>query len=169
MIAFIDAFRDRFGVEPICRVLSEHGCKIAPNTYWVAKKRPPSPRARRYEELAVEIRRVYDENLFVYGADKIWAQLNRENIRVARCTVERLMRALGLSGARRGKAFTITTRPDDRLDRPTDLVSCQFRAPAPNRLWVADLERHEAFLNLAVVKGHRHQLVAAGWLKLRAA
>ena len=115
IVAFIDEHRDQFGVEPICRVLTEHGCKIAPNTYWVARKRPPSARAVRDAELVVEIRRVYEENLFVYGADKIWAQLNRENIRVARCTVERLMRAEGLSGARRGKAFTITTRSDDRL------------------------------------------------------
>ena len=139
MIAFIDAHRDRFGVEPICRVLREHGCGIAPNTYWVAKQRPPSTRALRDEELVVEIHRVYEENLFVYGADKIWTQLNREKIRVARCTVERLMRAEGLSGARRGKAFTITTHTDDRLARPADLVERTFRAPAPNRLWVADL------------------------------
>jgi len=89
VIAFIDAHRHRFGVEPICRVLIEHGCKIAPNTYWVAKKRPPSKRVVRDAELVVEIRRVYAENLFVYGADKIWTQLNREGIRVARCTVER--------------------------------------------------------------------------------
>jgi putative transposase len=120
-------------------VLREHGCGIAPNTYWVAKKRAPSARAVRDEELKVEIRRVFEENLFVYGADKIWAQLNREDIRVARCTVERLMRDLGLSGARRGKAFKITTRSDDRLERPSDLVDRDFRAPAPNRLWVADL------------------------------
>ena len=93
----------------------------------------------RDAELVVEIRRVHAENLFVYGADKVWAQLNRENIRVARCTVERLMRAEGLTGARRGKAFTLTTTSDDRLDRPADLVARQFRAPAPNRLWVADL------------------------------
>ena len=79
-------------------MLSEHGCKIAPNTYWVAKKRPPSARALRDAELVVEMRRVYDENLFVYGADKVWDQLNREGIRVARCTVERLMRAEGLPG-----------------------------------------------------------------------
>jgi len=138
-VAFIDAHRARFGVEPICRVLSEHGCKIAPNTYWVAKKRSPSKRSVRDAELVVEIRRVHAENLFVYGADKVWAQLNRENIRVARCTVERLMRAEGLTGARRGKAFTITTTSDDRLERPTDLVERAFRAPAPNRLWVADL------------------------------
>ena len=135
MIAFIDAYRDRFGVEPICDVLREHGCGIAPNTYWVAKKRPPSARARRDVELVVEVRRVFEENLFVYGADKIWAQLNREGIRVARCTVERLMRAEGLSGARRGKAFKVTTRPDERLARPADLVERDFRAPAPHRLW----------------------------------
>ncbi len=110
MIAFIDVYRGRFGVEPICNVLREHGCGIAPNTYWVAKKRPPSARALRDAELVVEVRRVYEENLFVYGADKIWAQLNREGIRVARCTVERLMRVEGLSGARRGKAFKVTTR-----------------------------------------------------------
>lgn len=120
-------------------MLTEHGCGIAPNTYWVARRRPPSRRAQRDAELVVEIQRVYDENLFVYGADKIWAQLNRENVRVARCTVERLMRSMGLSGARRGKAFTVTTVGDDRLDRPADLVNRQFRAPAPNRLWVADL------------------------------
>ena len=138
-MAFIDEHRERFGVEPICRVLSEHGCKIAPNTYWVFKKRARSSRSIRDEQLAVEIVRVYEENLFVYGADKIWAQLNREGIRVARCTVERLMRVQGLSGARRGKAFTTTTRSDDHQQRPADLVARQFRAPAPNRLWVADL------------------------------
>jgi transposase InsO family protein len=105
----------------------------------VARKRGPSARAQRDTGLVVEIRRVYAENLFVYGADKVWAQLNRENIPVARCTVERLMRAEGLSGARRGKAFQVTTRTDDRLERPADLVERRFRAPAPNRLWVADL------------------------------
>jgi len=72
------------------------------------------------------VHRVFGENLFVYGADKIWTQLNREEIRVARCTVERLMRAEGLSGARRGRAFTITTHTDDRLHRPHDLVAASF-------------------------------------------
>jgi putative transposase len=138
-VAFIDAHRGRFGVEPICRVLREHGCGIAPNTYWMAKKRPASRRAQRDEELKAEISRVFAENLFVYGADKIWAQLNREGTRVARCTVERLMRELRLTGARRGKAFKVTTIGDDRLDRPADLVDRDFRAPGPNRLWVADL------------------------------
>ena len=138
-MAFIDAHRGRFGVEPVCRVLSEHGCKIAPNTYWVAKKRPPSARAVRDEALRIEICRVHKDNLEVYGADKVWAALNREGTRVARCTVERLMRDLGLSGAKRGKAYKVTTRSDERQHRPSDLVGRDFRAIAPNRLWVADL------------------------------
>jgi transposase InsO family protein len=120
-------------------VLSEHGCKIAPNTYYAHKKRAPSARAVRDEYLKGQIVRVHGDNLAVYGADKIWAALNREGIRVARCTVERLMRDLGLSGARRGKAFKVTTRHDDRQHRPDDLVNRNFVAPAPNRLWVADL------------------------------
>jgi putative transposase len=120
-------------------VLSEHGCKIAPNTYWTFKKRPPSARAVRDDYLKEQIVRVRAENLEVYGADKVWAALNREGTRVARCTVERLMRQLGLSGARRGKAFKVTTRHDDRQRRPSDLVERDFKAPGPNRLWVADL------------------------------
>jgi putative transposase len=138
-VTFIDAHRARFGVEPICRVLTEHGAKIAPNTYYVAKQRPPSNRSVRDEELKIEIARVHEENLSVYGADKVWAQLNREGTRVARCTVERLMGDLGLSGAKRGKAFKVTTRSDERQHRPDDLVDRDFTAEAPNRLWVADL------------------------------
>ena len=139
-MAFIDEHRGRFGVEPICRVLSEHGCKIAPNTYYVFKKRPPSARAVRDEYLKGEITRVCEASIGgVYGADKVWSQLNREGMHVARCTVERLMRNLGLSGVKRGKAFKVTTRHDDRQRRPDDLVDRQFKAPAPNRLWVADL------------------------------
>jgi putative transposase len=139
-VTFIDAHRGRFGVEPICRVLSEHDCKIAPNTYWVAKKRSPSARAVRDVLLKVEVGRVHLEALDgVYGADKVWAQLNREGTKVARCTVERLMREMGLSGARRGRAYKVTTRSDERQHRPADLVERRFEAPAPNRLWVADL------------------------------
>jgi len=126
-------------------VLSEHGCKIAPNTYYAHRKRPPSARAERDEYLKGEIARVWATNLEVYGADKVWAQLNREGIRVARCTVERLMRHLGLSGARRGKAYKVTTRHDDRQHRPADLVDRAFKAPAPNRLWVADLTYVKTF------------------------
>jgi len=154
VIAFIDDHRQRFGVEPICRVLTEHGCKIAPNTYWTAKKRGPSARARRDAELVVEIRRVYAENLVVYGADKVWAQLNREGIRVARCTVERLMRADGITGARRGKAFKPTTTLPGDGERPADLVEREFTASAPNRLWVADLtyvKTHSGWVYVAFI------------------
>ena len=120
-------------------MLTEHGCKIAPNTYWTAKKRPPSKRALRDEDLKVQVARVHGENLDVYGADKVWSQLNREGTRVARCTVERLMGDLGLSGVRRGKAYKVTTHSDDRQHRPNDLVDRDFTAASPNRLWVADL------------------------------
>jgi putative transposase len=165
IVAFIDAHRARFGVEPICRVLSEHGCKIAPNTYWVARKRAPSARQSRDAVLIPEIVRVFESNMFVYGADKVWAQLNRENIRVARCTVERLMRAQALTGARRGKAFTITTRSDDRLQRPADLVERRFRAPAPNRLWVADLtyvKTHAGWVYVAFIIDVYSRMIV-GW------
>jgi putative transposase len=138
---------------------------IVPNTYWVARKRPLSQRVMRDRELIVEIQRVYDENLFVYGADKVWAQLNRENIRVARCTVERLMRARGLSGARRGKTFTVTTVTDDRQQRPADLVERNFRACAPNRLWVADLtyvRSHSGWVYVAFVIDVYSRMVV-GW------
>jgi putative transposase len=146
-------------------VLTEHGCKIAPNTYWVARQRPPSRRAVRDGELVVEIERVYTENLAVYGADKVWTQLNREGIGVARCTVERLMRAHGLSGARRGKTHTVTTRSDDRLDRPADLVERDFRAPAPNRLWVADLtyvKTHTGWVYVAFIIDVYSRMIV-GW------
>ncbi len=164
-MAFIDDHRGRFGVEPICRVLSEHGAKIAPNTYWTHKKRPPSKRAQRDAELRVEIQRVYDANMFVYGAAKIWAQLNAEGIRVARCTVERLMREMGLAGNRRGRAWTVTTDSSHDLDRPADLVDRQFAAPAPNRLWVADItyvKTHSGWVYVAFVIDVFSRMVV-GW------
>ena len=133
MTAYIDAHRDRFGVEPICRAL-----QFAPSTYWSAKRRAPSARSRRDEQLKTEIARVHAENFGVYGAPKVWAQLNREGHRVARCTVERLMRDLGLRGVMRGKPKR-TTVADDTAQRPRDLVERRFSASAPNRLWVADL------------------------------
>ena len=134
MITYIDAHRERFGVEPICAAL-----QFAPSTYWSAKRRPLSARTLRDEELKPEIRRVFEENFGVYGAPKIWAQLNREGIKVARCTVERLMRNLGIVGAVRGKPKRTTIPADDATGRPADLVDRQFTAAAPNRLWVADL------------------------------
>lgn len=146
-------------------MLTEHGYKIAPNTYWVAKKRPPSARAVRDEELRGEILRVWGNNLEVYGADKIWTQLNREGIRVARCTVERLMRQLGLSGARRGRAYKVTTRSDERQHRPSDLVDRQFHADEPNRLWVADLtyvKTHSGWVYAAFILDVFSRMVV-GW------
>jgi putative transposase len=133
MIAYIDANRDRFGVEPICQVLP-----IAPSSYYDAKRRLPSARALRDEELQVEIRRVHEDNFGVYGARKVWRQLHREGITVARCTVARLMGELGLEGIRRGKPHRTTT-PDAAADRPADLVERDFSASRPNQLWVADL------------------------------
>ena len=138
MIDYIDAHRGRFGVEPICTVLAGSGVPIAPSSYYAARTRPPSARARRDEFLKVEIGRVFAENYRVYGADKIWAALNREGTRVARCTVERLMRELGIRGAVRGRTVR-TTVVGHGAQRPADLVERRFRAPGPNRLWVADL------------------------------
>ncbi len=135
VVRYIDARRDRWGVEPICRAL-----QFAPSTYYAAKARPQCARAVRDDELMAEIQRVDDQSFDgCYGHKKVWKQLNREGIRVANCTVRRLMRAMGLSGARRGRHFKVTTRSDDRQHRPSDLVERQFTASAPNRLWVADL------------------------------
>jgi len=136
-VKFIDGHKGRFGVAPICRVLSEHGLKIAPSTYYDAKARPASRRSLRDDELKVEIARVHGENYGVYGPRKVWMQLNREGIEVARCTVERLMNVLGLQGIRRGKQWK-TTVPDPTADRAPDLVKRRFNPLRPNTLWVAD-------------------------------
>ena len=137
MIAFIDDYRAAFGVEPICRLLP-----IAPSTYHAHRARRDDPsrlsdQARRDAELRIEIARVHAENFGVYGARKVWRQLLREGFAVARCTVERLMRAMGLSGVVRGKRIR-TTVPDPAQLCPRDKVNRQFQAPAPNRLWVSD-------------------------------
>jgi putative transposase len=129
----IDQHRGRFGVEPICRVL-----EMPTSTYYAAKSRPLSARRWRDERLKVEIRRVWDDNYQVYGARKLWRQLRREGFQVARCTVERLMGELGITGVVRGKTKR-TTIGDQQAPRPADLVERRFTAPAPNRLWVADL------------------------------
>jgi len=138
MVSFIDEQRESYGVEPICAVLP-----IAPSTYYERKAQQAHPerlsaRARRDLELQVEIGRVWEENFRVYGARKVWRQLNREGIRVARCTVERLMGDLGLSGAVRGRKFK-TTVTDDTAAQPADLVCREFTASRPNQLWVSDL------------------------------
>ena len=139
MVAFIDEHREKFGVEPICAVLP-----IAPSLYYELKARDRDPhrrpgRTRRDEGLCEHVRRVWQENREVYGVRKVWKQLKREGQAVARCTVARLMRRLGLAGAVRGRKFTVTTIPDTAAARPPDLVTRQFKAVRPNQLWVADL------------------------------
>jgi putative transposase len=137
MIAFIDDNRADHGVEPICTVLP-----IAPSTYHkhVAQRLDPlrlSARARRDIVLKPEIARVFAENFAVYGVRKVWRQMNREGCAIARCTVERLMRDMGLAGVIRGKPVR-TTISDKAAPCPLDHVNRQFHAPAPNRLWVSD-------------------------------
>jgi putative transposase len=107
-VRFISEHKSRFGVEPVCRVLTQHGCAIAPSTYYDAVCRAPSARARRDEQLKAAINRVHRDNYGVYGARKVWLELNREGTPVARCTLERLMRELGLRGAPRGKKIRRT-------------------------------------------------------------
>ena len=137
MIAFIEEHRMDFGVEPICKVLP-----IAPSTYYagLVVARDPSQastRARSDADLMPEVQRVWDENFQVYGVRKVWHQLRREGFEVARCTVERLMKRLGIQGVVRGKTRK-TTIPDPAMPCPLDKVNRQFRAPAPNCLWVSD-------------------------------
>ncbi len=139
-MAFIDRHRLRFGVAPICRVLTEHGCGIAPSSYYAHRSRAPSLRALHDAQLLVEIRRVYTQRRIgrsLYGARKVWLQLHREGIAVARCTVERLMGQERLVGCRRGAAPR-TTHADPAAVRPPDLVDRRFLADAPNQLWVVD-------------------------------
>lgn len=137
MVAFIDANRDLYGVESICKQLP-----IAPSLYYEMKAREANPqrvppRLQRDRKLSVEIRRVYDENFEAYGVRKVWRQLGREDIEAARCTVERLMRSLGLQGVVRGRKCR-TTVADESAVRPLDHVKRQFQASRPNELWVAD-------------------------------
>jgi putative transposase len=138
MASFVDEHRGVYGVEPICAVVP-----IAPSTYYERKAREADPerlppRAKRDAALREQIRRVWQENFQVYGARKVWRQLQREGVAVARCTVARLMRGLGLAGAVRGRKFK-TTIADDTAARPADLVERNFTATRPNQLWVADL------------------------------
>jgi putative transposase len=127
----------RWGVEPICAVLAEQGTPIAPSTFYEQRGRRPSRAEQRDVVLRGEIERVYRDNYGVYGARKVWLQLSREGIPVARCTVERLMRDMGLQGTRRGRKKR-TTMPDRAATRPADLVGRRFTPNRPDRLWVAD-------------------------------
>jgi putative transposase len=149
-VRFIDEHKDVFGVEPICRVLTQHGAPVAPSTYYAAKSRPASARAVRDARLKAEITRVWKENREVYGADKVWLELNRQGIAVARCTTERLMRQLGLQGVRRGRKVR-TTVPGKDGQRAGDLLNRDFTAPAPNRRWVADFTHVAAWGGIVYV------------------
>ena len=138
MVRFIDDHRDAHGIESICAVVP-----IAPSTYFRHKARHADPtrrsaRTQRDDALRIAIQRVWDENQQVYGPRKVWKQLRRDGIRVARCTVERLMRDMGLRGAVRGRAWKVTTQSDAAAARPADLVERRFTATRPNQLWVAD-------------------------------
>ena len=170
MIAFIDAHRSAYGVEPICRVLP-----IAPSSYHaqVAQRRAPeraSARTRRDNLLKAEIRRVHAEHFGVYGVRKVWHQLRREGVAVARCTVARLMRALGLRGVVRGKE-TRTTMPDKGAPCPADKVNRQFHAPRPNQLWLSDftyVATWQGFVYVAfVIDAYARRIV--GWRVSRTA
>lgn len=137
MVRFITDHRDTYGVEPICAVLP-----IAPSTYHRQRAAQIDPtrrsaRAQRDETLRPEIQRVYDEHFQVYGPRKVWKQLRREGVRVARCTVGRVMRTMGLAGVVRGRAWVTTTHASEG-SRPADLVDRQFVATRPNQLWVSD-------------------------------
>jgi transposase InsO family protein len=139
MVSFIDDHRKEYGVEPICDVVP-----IAPSTYFERKAEEKDPerrsaRAKRDEVLKRQIERVWEENDDAYGVRKMWRELKRQKVTVARCTVGRLMGDLGLSGVVRGKAFKKTTVADETAVRPADLVNRNFAASRPNELWVADL------------------------------
>ena len=138
MISFIDEHRAKYGVEPVCKQLP-----IAPSTYYEEKARETDPdrlpeRTKQDQQLQIDIKRIWEDNFRVYGARKVWRQMNREKIEVARCTVERLMNQLGIQGVTRGRKCWTTIR-DDTLARPADLVNRQFIAKRPNQLWVADI------------------------------
>ena len=145
MTRCIDAHKARFGVQPICRVL-----EIAPSTYYVAASRPPCARQVGDEALKPEIAQVHKDNYGVYGAHKVWRQLNREGIEVGRDRVRRLMRKLNLVGVVRGK-LKRTTFPGEASERPQDLVERSFVASAPNRLWVADLTYVSSWIGFVYV------------------
>lgn len=137
-VEFVDSQREEHGVQPVLQVLEGTPAQIAPSTYYAAKTRPASARAVSDRILAEKIKQVHEANYSVYGTRKVWAELNRQGVQVARCTVERLMRESGLRGLLRDKSPR-TTRPAPETGRPRDLVDRDFTATQPNELWVADI------------------------------
>jgi putative transposase len=144
MVEYLDQYRHVHGVEPICEALKDTSAAIAPSTYYAVKARAPSARAVSDAATLAKIRKVHEDNYGVYGARKVHAQLRRDGHLVARCTVERLMRASGIRGVSRAKSPR-TTIPAPAVHRPPDLVGRAFTAPAPNRLWVADITYIRSF------------------------
>ena len=170
-MAYLDAHRHdvvegrEVGVEPICAVLKDAGVQIAPSGYYATKTRPPSARAVRDAELALLIHRAHADNIGVYGARKIHATLVRQDVTVARCTIERLMRAEGLRGIRREKSRRTTISDGAETPRPADLVDRAFVAKAPNQLWVADItyiRTHSGWVYAAFVLDVFSRMVV-GW------
>ena len=169
IVAFVDEHCDhetdglRWGVEPVCTAL-----QVAPSTYYAARRRPLSARAVRDQVMMPVLLALWVANRKVYGAHKLWKAARRAGHDIGRDQTARLMRLMAIRGVTRRRTM-VTTRPDPAAARAADLVDRDFTATAPNQLWVTDLERHEAPCNRAVVKGHRHALVAASAVKLRAA
>ncbi|MET8965154.1 IS3 family transposase [Streptomyces sp. NPDC004074] len=137
-VAYIDQYKEELGVQPICAALTSTDAEIASSTYYAAQSRSEAARTVRDRELTEEIWVIHEENYGVYGARKVHAALLRRGQTVARCTIERLMRAAGLHGVIRAKSLR-TTRPAPETARPTDLVKRQLTASAPNVFWVADI------------------------------
>jgi putative transposase len=154
MVCFVDAHRSAWPVSAICRAI-----ELSERSYYAAKARKPCARAVSDDAHKVAIRRVWEHNYRCYGARRVYKQLRREGHVVARCIVERLMSEMGLRGVQRGKK-RFTTTPDHHAPRPPDLVDRRFNADRPNQLWLADIERHEALWNRAVMKGHRLRALA---------
>ncbi|QYN18743.1 IS3 family transposase [Amycolatopsis sp. DSM 110486] len=137
-VEFVDSQPEEHGVQPVLEALKQTPAEIAPSTYYAAKSRPESARAASDQVLAEKIEQVHEANYGVYGARKVWAELNRHGVDAARCTVERLMREIGLRGLRRDKGPR-TTRPAPETGRPADLVKRDFTARRVNEMWVADI------------------------------
>ena len=154
MVAFVDAHRDRWPVLALCSAI-----ELGERSYYAAKARAPSARSVSDAAHRPHIRRVWESNYRCYGVRRVHKQLQREGYRIARCTVARLMGEEGIHGVQRG-GKRYTTVPDPAAVRPPDLVERRFVADRPDQLWLADIERHEALWNRAVMKGHRFRALA---------
>jgi len=158
VVDFIDEYRGRFGVEPICQVLAAHGWRIGVSSYYAAKSRPPPARALSDLMWADIIQAVFDDptkGRRIVGVRKMWHLLRRDGYQIARCTVARIMRQLGLKGVRRGGWKPVTTRPDPAATRPPDLVHRDFHPDRPNALWIVDFTyvwTHDRYCFTAFVK-----------------